>query len=1029
MKNRITIALSVLSAFWSPVRAGGPDKYNIGITTSDNYVHTRTYTDASGTSAVDDVAYYDGLGYLSHTVQVGGSPDGRSLVQPVYYNPLFDDREREYLPYVAGTSGAASGSRLFSSSNYSVYGSSDSSFAFTLNEYEPSTLGRVLRSRKPGTAYSEADRHVTYDYGVNSASEVLRLTFASGAVSAGGYYESATLFRNSVTDEDGGRTVTYTDKHGNVVLERRNLTSTATADTYYVYDDSYRLVCVVPPSASSSLTSGSSSLPASTVNTLCYSYVYVGDRVVEKRLPGREVERYGYDLGGRMVLYQDGNMRSAGKAQLYRYDIFGRVVSTRIGSFTGVVDSSCYPDSALDNLVGQMGSVLVQYTYDTPDNTCFAAVSGIVSASDRDDNVHSLKTCERVGILGPDYTVTGYVDRWFYYDYRGRVIQTVSKYPDGSEHRVSTKYDFTGNVTSSRETYTHGSVTDTLDRSFDYDARGRLLTETATIGGVSSSVNYSYDSVGRLAGKSYGGTALTETLAYNIQGWQTSQTVKKGTETLFDNSLKYYDGSAPLYSGNISEWAWTQKGQTANTYKFSYDKMSRLLGADHYVGTTKVDKFTEKAITYDKNSNLTSMTRYVNGTAANISFAYSGNHRTGYTYDNNGNISKDPTNNLEISYNLFNLPAVIREGSTTKATYTYLADSCKYRTINSSGSGYDYIGSFKYNRNGSNIVLESVAGSGGRIYKTSGGYEVRYFISDHLGSTRLVANSAGTVLEQNDYMPYGERHSNSVLATSSNPYLYNGKESQKDFGINYIDSEARFQRLDGAFNSMDPKAEEFYWVSPYVYCNGNPIMFVDSDGKKVRAIHPRAQQMILNTLSSQERNAVSFDKNGYVQINSSQEFNSTNFSALKVLSMSNLTTNVLLNDCFTYLTPDMKLEKASMNYLGIDPDYISANIESISTPTTGEAGFLGKTLFPDLDGYQNSPTKDIMVIINSHLSDDGAAQMFSHEAYGHAYFYIITNGNHNKSSHNYGGGNKDLNTALLNQIYRAMSEALINIKQ
>ena len=375
------------------------------------------------------------------------------------------------------------------------------------------------------------------------------------------------------------------------------------------------------------------------------------------------------------------------------------------------------------------------------------------------------------------------------------------------------------------------------------------------------------------------------------------------------------------------------------------------------------------------------------------------------------------------------MPTTIKQNSAVKATYTYLADGVKCKTINASGGGFDYVGSFKYNRTGSNITLESVAGSGGRIYKTSGGYEVRYFISDHLGSTRLVANSAGTVLEQNDYMPYGERHSNSVLATSSNPYLYNGKESQKDFGINYIDSEARFQRLDGAFNSMDPKAEEFYWVSPYVYCNGNPIMFVDSDGKKVRAIHPRAQQMILNTLSSQERNAVSFDKNGYVQINSSQEFNSTNFSALKVLSMSNLTTNVLLNDCFTYLTPDMKLEKASMNYLGIDPDYISANIESISTPTTGEAGFLGKTLFPDLDGYQNSPTKDIMVIINSHLSDDGAAQMFSHEAYGHAYFYIITNGNHNKSSHNYGGGNKDLNTALLNQIYRAMSEALINIKQ
>ena len=166
-----------------------------------------------------------------------------------------------------------------------------------------------------------------------------------------------------------------------------------------------------------------------------------------------------------------------------------------------------------------------------------------------------------------------------------------------------------------------------------------------------------------------------------------------------------------------------------------------------------------------------------------------------------------------------------------KATYTYLADGTKIKTINASGVGYDYIGSFKYNRSNSNITLESVATAGGRTYKTSSGYEARYFVTDHLGSTRLVTNSSGTVLEQNDYMPYGERHTNSALAASTNPYLYNGKESQKDFGINYIDSEARFQRLDGAFNSIDPLSEENYWVSPYSYCGGNPILRIDQDGK------------------------------------------------------------------------------------------------------------------------------------------------------------------------------------------------------
>ncbi len=830
MKRHITIAAALSAVMASQALAAGPDKYSIGITTTRNYIHTRTYTAAASAAAVDDVAYYDGLGLLSHTVQVGAAPDGRSLVQPVYHNPLFNDKEREYLPYAAAGSNAAVQSAPLATANFSVYGTSDNAYAFTLNEYERSPLDRVRRSYRPGATYRNSDKYTAYTYGTNAANEVLKLSFASGAVAAGGYYGAATLFRNTATDEDGGQTVTFTDKQDNVILERRKIAEGDYADTYYIYDNSSRLVCVVPPEAAKGLNSANAYIAAATVNSLCYSYSYVGDRVVTKRLPGKEPERYGYDLNGRVVLFQDGNMRAAGKAVMYKYDKLNRMIYQKIGTFSGNVDSSAYPDSALDNLDGQLNTVLVAYTYDLTSTAQFSAVTGIATAADRDDNTRSLKTYEKVAVLGDNYSVSGHVERWFFYDYRGRVIQTVSKYPDGSTHRLSTKYDFVGNVTASKETYTHGATTETLDRTFAYDNRGRLLTETATIGGVASSVNYSYDEVGRLTGKSYGGTTLTETLAYNTQGWQTAQTVKKGTETLFDNSLKYYDGTTPLFSGNISEWAWTQKGQSANSYRFSYDKMSRLLGADHYVGTAKADKFTEKAITYDKNSNIKSMTRYVNGTANTLSFTYSGNKRTGYNYDNNGNISKDATNNLDISYNMLNLPSTIKQNNAVKATYTYLADGTKYKAVNASGGGFDYVGSFRYNRNGSNITLESIASAGGRTYKTSGGYEARYFVADHLGSTRMVAYANGTVIEQNDYMPYGERHSNSTLATSGNPYLYNGKESQKDFGINYIDSHARMQTTNAIFTTLDPLCEISYHTSPYTYASANPVNNTDPFG-------------------------------------------------------------------------------------------------------------------------------------------------------------------------------------------------------
>ena len=108
---------------------------------------------------------------------------------------------------------------------------------------------------------------------------------------------------------------------------------------------------------------------------------------------------------------------------------------------------------------------------------------------------------------------------------------------------------------------------------------------------------------------------------------------------------------------------------------------------------------------------------------------------------------------------------------------------------------------------------------------------MRYFITDHLGSVRAVVNADGEVVEQNDYMPYGTLHANSALQKTDNRYLYGGKELQTDFGVNYYDSFARFQRTDGAFNSIDPLAEKYYSMSPYAYCAGNPVNLVDPDGR------------------------------------------------------------------------------------------------------------------------------------------------------------------------------------------------------
>lgn len=111
--------------------------------------------------------------------------------------------------------------------------------------------------------------------------------------------------------------------------------------------------------------------------------------------------------------------------------------------------------------------------------------------------------------------------RAYYYDYKGRVIQTVQCDAAGNIHRTSSKYDLAGNLLAQRESYRHGAKTDVLNRTFTYDSRHRLLKETARFNnGEQAVVNHTYDNLGQLTGKTYGKGlhAIHETMDYNLQG-------------------------------------------------------------------------------------------------------------------------------------------------------------------------------------------------------------------------------------------------------------------------------------------------------------------------------------------------------------------------------------------------------------------------------------------------------------------------------------------------------------------------------
>jgi len=106
--------------------------------------------------------------------------------------------------------------------------------------------------------------------------------------------------------------------------------------------------------------------------------------------------------------------------------------------------------------------------------------------------------------------------------------------------------------------------------------------------------------------------------------------------------------------------------------------------------------------------------------------------------------------------------------------------------------------------------------------------QYHFYLKDHLGNNRVVVNASGTVEQVNHYYPYG-----GLMGESTNGdiqrYKYNGKELDRMNGLDWYDYGAR--HMDGfRFTTIDPMAEKYYGVSPYVYCKDNPIKYLDPNG-------------------------------------------------------------------------------------------------------------------------------------------------------------------------------------------------------
>ena len=180
------------------------------------------------------------------------------------------------------------------------------------------------------------------------------------------------------------------------------------------------------------------------------------------------------------------------------------------------------------------------------------------------------------------------------------------------------------------------------------------------------------------------------------------------------------------------------------------------------------------------------------------------------------------------------MPQSITASDGTRVNYGYLSDGTKFCAVSDGGEKFIYAGSLRFKIENDNIVPESFAIAGGRVVCNNGNWQTNYYITDYLGSVRTVTDADGNVLAEFDYTPYGELLTATDITATGTDYLFTGKEQQGKLGASELyDSHARFMNTTGRFLSMDPLAEKYYHLSPYAYCAGDPVNFVDPDGKKI----------------------------------------------------------------------------------------------------------------------------------------------------------------------------------------------------